>query len=293
MFRRIIRKLFIKPLLFLGYRWQFLRDNFLWRSIKPYYHFYVDHARDFSLVSQGDPVSFYSQNAGRVNAVAGALADEKSRKIYLGMIKFRQTRSKKDYPFFAFKEEQYFIKELNLSKDEVFVDCGAFTGDTVDLFLRRCKKCGYKQIIALEPDPKNYEKLKSKHGNNPKITFINAGVYDSDGEILFAEDKSGIFKITDNKDESVGSITVRAIDGLGLEKVTFIKMDIEGAELNALKGAEKTILRDKPKLAICIYHSDEDMIRLAEYVHNIVPEYKLYVRHYGFITETVLYAIMP
>jgi hypothetical protein len=92
------------------------------------------------------------------------------------------------------------------------------------------------------------------------------------------------------------SIQVKTIDNLNLEKVTFIKMDVEGAELNALKGAEKTILKDKPKLAICIYHSNEDMVCIAEYIHNLAPEYKLYVRqHFLFpsAAETVLYAIMP
>jgi FkbM family methyltransferase len=288
--RRLIRKIFIKPLLALGYRWQFLRDNFLWRSIKPYYHYYVDHARDFSLVSNGDAASFFDKNAERVKAVASVLADEESKKIYLGMVKFRQTHCKKDYPFHAFREEQYFIKKLKLGKDEIFVDCGAFTGDTIDLFLRRCKE--YKQIIAFEPDPEIFERLKKKHGGNKKITFINAGVYDKDGEISFGEDSGGCLKIMDDKDGGFANrIQVKTIDGLNLENVSFIKMDIEGAELNALKGAEKTILRDKPKLAVCIYHSDEDMIRIAEYIHKLIPEYKLYVRHYGFITETVLYAI--
>jgi hypothetical protein len=73
-------------------------------------------------------------------------------------------------------------------------------------------------------------------------------------------------------------------------------MDIEGAELNALKGAEKTIIKDKPKLAICIYHSNEDMIQIAEYIHNLIPAYKIYIRQYRLYpsaAETVLYAVMP
>lgn len=81
-------------------------------------------------------------------------------------------------------------------------------------------------------------------------------------------------------------------------------MDIEGAELNALKGAKETILRDKPKLAICLYHSDNDMLDIPEYIHSLVPEYKLYIRQHSeseqdnddirfgfFIIETVLYAL--
>ena len=77
------------------------------------------------------------------------------------------------------------------------------------------------------------------------------------------------------------------------QNATWIKMDIEGAELNALRGAKGIIRRNHPKLTICIYHSDEDMIRIAEYIHELVPEYKLYVRnHTGRQTEIVLYAVI-
>jgi len=239
-----------------------------------------------------DTVGFFKQNAKRVNAVVQALADEKSKKIYLGIIKYRQTRCKKDYPFHAVKERQYFIKELMLNKNETYIDCGA-SGTSIDWFLRKCPK--YKQIIAFEPDSKLFEILKERFGNNPQITLINAGVFDTNGEILFSNTGDGSSHvITDNKqDNIICRIQTKTIDSLGLERVSFIKMDIEGAELNALKGAEKTILKDKPKLAICIYHSLEDMISIAEYIHKLIPEYKLYVRQYNFITETVLYAIMP
>lgn len=71
-------------------------------------------------------------------------------------------------------------------------------------------------------------------------------------------------------------------------------MDIEGSELEALKGAVHTIQRDKPKLAICIYHKPEDMTEIPLYIKSLVPEYKLYVRHHSnCCTETVLYAVMP
>jgi len=287
-FRRMSVALFMKPVLALGKRMAFLRNNFIWRSCKPYYHYFFD-LRTFELF-RDDAASFYSENAERVNAVVNMLADEKSRRIYMGMIKFRSTHNKKDFPVHPFTEEQYFIKELRLGKNEVFIDGGASIGDTIIPFTRRCKE--YKQIIAFEPDPASFEKLKQKYGNNPRITLMNAGLYDKDGEILFDGGKGQASKIADQGDFT-DSIQIKTIDGLGLERVSFIKMDIEGAELNALKGAQKTILRDKPKMAICIYHSDEDMINVAEYIHDLVPEYKLYVRQYGFAAETVLYAILP
>lgn len=76
------------------------------------------------------------------------------------------------------------------------------------------------------------------------------------------------------------------------EKVTFIKMDIEGAELKALQGSRNTIIEHRPKLAICVYHKPEDIIEIPLYIHEIAPEYKFYLRHHSKeYTETVLYAV--
>jgi len=79
---------------------------------------------------------------------------------------------------------------------------------------------------------------------------------------------------------------------LGDEKATFIKMDIEGSELEALKGAQNQIKVNKPKLAICVYHKETDLITIPQFILSLNPDYKLYLRHYGnFSTELVLYAL--
>ncbi|MDR0463016.1 MAG: FkbM family methyltransferase [Pseudomonadales bacterium] len=235
---------------------------------------------------------FYIKNSHRVNAIADILEDKKSKKIYLGLIQFRKERNVRNYPFHLVEEEQYFIKEFSFDKNEVFIDCGAYTGDTIDNFFRHCKR--YKQIVALEPDLKKFKELKNKYCKKSKIKPLNIGAYDKNGVIKFAEIDNGGSRIIENdRNNSAYSIKTKTIDSLNIKDVTFIKMDIEGAELKALKGAKKTILKNKPKLAIAIYHSNEDMVDIVEYVHSLVPEYKLYVRQYGLVHETVLYAIMP
>lgn len=76
------------------------------------------------------------------------------------------------------------------------------------------------------------------------------------------------------------------------EKVTFIKMDIEGAELETLKGASRLIAEQKPKLAVCVYHKPEDIFTIPEYLRTLNPDYKFYLRYYTFAEwDTVLYAI--
>ncbi|MCL2039617.1 MAG: FkbM family methyltransferase [Bacteroidetes bacterium] len=276
----------------------FVRD-----VLKPLYHKIQRNTTNKVIVKAGDKTAlaiaqqndFLSQNTNRINAIANILADEISKKTYLGMIKFRQSCLKKDYPSELYDKHQYSIKEVVFTKGEVFIDCGAFTGDTIDYFVKYVPD--YKQIIAFEPASNNINKIKEKHGNNPKIMLIEAGAYNYDGIALLddSEDVAGAIVEANEDNKNLISIQVRAIDNLNIEDVSFIKMDIEGAELNALKGAEQTILKYKPKLAICIYHNNYDMVQIAEYIHQLVPEYKLYVRHhslYPSAAETVLYAIM-
>jgi FkbM family methyltransferase len=284
----------------------YIYHTYLWRKfLSRYYHsirHYILYNNKYQNYVDQNAVLFFTQNQPRLNTVVNMLADDKSKMAYIGMAKYRQTRNKKDFPTEYVVAIEYFIEEMRFNKDEVFIDCGAYCGDTINDFFKYCRE--YKKIIAFEPDPSNFDALSKKYGNNPKIDLINTGVYDKNGVIKFAAFGTGGSHITDGAclndfgTNVVGgdAIQVRVIDGLNLEKVSFIKMDIEGVELNALKGAEKTILRNKPKLAICIYHSNEDMIRIAEYIHDLVPEYKLYVRqhsHYPDMTDTVLYAIMP
>lgn len=122
------------------------------------------------------------------------------------------------------------------------------------------------------------------------LVAFNSGVWNKTDTLCFSEMGAASSGVSDKGDVQ---IKVRAIDDVKeCHDATFIKMDIEGSELNALKGAEKTIRRNKPKLAICIYHSNEDMIRLAEYIHELNPEYKLYIRHYSYDAyDTILYAL--
>ena len=297
-----------------AHRHKFLNNAFLRRFVPIYQRLqYLTASRvgpvANTIFAAAQRDRFLAENPGRVEAVANMLADEKSRYTYLGMVKFRQSGLKKDFPAKYYNKKQYFVNELRLGGDEVFIDCGAFTGDTLDEFIKRCG--GYKAVIAFEPDPQNFQKLEKKYGAVPNVTLINAGAYDKDGEIEFNVSGSGGTQAVEREEKSAESpasaasggnihaIQVRAIDGLESvqrEKITFIKMDVEGAEMSALKGAEKTIARDKPKLAISIYHSNEDMVRIAEYIHGLVPEYKLYVgQHMLFPScgETVLYAVMP
>ena len=125
-----------------------------------------------------------------------------------------------------------------------------------------------------------------------KVELINAGLWSKDTYLAFHSAEYGGSHIVESDEKDGAQVKVVALDSCIRGKVTFIKMDIEGAELEALKGAKQLIMKYRPKLAICIYHKREDMWEIPYFIKNLVPEYKLYIRHYSnYEYETVLYAV--
>ncbi len=180
-------------------------------------------------------------------------------------------------------------------ENEIFIDAGAFDGQT-ELEILKWGGSNIKRIYAFEADPANFEQCKAyyeEHGLTEKVKFIGKGLWKEHAVMRIGNGQcsAGSQVSSDGKNE----IEVTTLDDeAGDEKITFIKMDIEGAELNALKGAKKTIVKYKPRLAICIYHKPEDICEIPEYIRSIVPEYRFWVRHYATNEwETVLYAKCP
>lgn len=187
-------------------------------------------------------------------------------------------------------KNQYFDNEIvKFKENEVFLDCGCFDFETSQIFAERCPD--YKKIICFEPNADNQKKIQQKISqlSKERVDLIPYGVWNKRDTLYFGGSGSSAM-VSESGEEKV---EVVSIDEVIKKKVTFIKMDIEGSELNALRGAARTILEYKPRLAICVYHKPEDILEIPAYILNLVPEYKLYLRHYSnyFATETVLYAI--
>lgn len=175
--------------------------------------------------------------------------------------------------------------------NEVFIDAGCFNCDTSLQFRRWCGD-NYEKIYAFEPDPTNYRNCKTVIAKEQiqNIELLNAGTWSHETELKFNADESSASSLDPN---GTISIPVRSIDDvLQGARVTFIKLDVEGAELETLKGARESILKHRPRLAVCVYHKPEDIIELQYYLQGLVPDYKFYIRHYSNYTiETVLYAV--
>ena len=189
---------------------------------------------------------------------------------------------------------QYFDERIFVPGDnETFIDCGAYTGDSCIGFLEFLKRNNigtYKKYIAFEPDPDNFRIMTKNLTFYKNIEMLNIGTYEKKDVLHFTSGKA----MGSRLDSSGGiSVNVDSIDNvLNGEEATIIKMDIEGAELSTLKGAEKTIRKYKPRLAVCVYHRTDDLLTIPDYILSLNPDYKLYFRnHCDQAYEAVLYAV--
>jgi FkbM family methyltransferase len=193
--------------------------------------------------------------------------------------------------------EHYFdLDIMKCDENEVFVDCGCFTGDTVAAFIKAYAG-KYKSIYSYELTPSTYKTAKENLKGVKNLFLRNAGVSDNDGQFPMLDINDNA--TASNRLHPQGNVMAKVvkIDDDIQEPVTFIKMDIEGAEIAALLGAERQIRQNKPKLAISLYHKLSDIVEIPRLIKSFVPEYRFYLQHcpeqFPFPTEYVLFAVMP
>ncbi len=236
-----------------------------------------------------------SRDSDACQEVRDALCDEMSRRTFDNLLQYRKTNEASlIFSVYEAKHTQYFPESdiLTFSDHEIFIDAGAYNGATSCEF---SEKVGgkYDGIYLMEPDSKmfllanDYVKLKGLHDTH----FVQKGAYSTNTTLHFKSDYlSGSSNINNDGDITIDTVTIDEM--LGGERASYIKMDIEGAEREALIGCKKTIERYHPKLAISIYHLPDDLWKIPLMVMHKYPFYKLFIRHYTKITtETVLYAI--
>ena len=212
-------------------------------------------------------------------------ADAESVKVFNDLIRYRLTADPAHMVDYSTRlSDQYFESFLSLN-NEVFVDAGGFDGDTTEEFCKRYPT--YKKVILFEPSEKNMLNAKKRLANRRDIEFITQGISDTSGTLSFNSDAGSASAVSS---EGACTIEVTTLDETVKEKVTFIKMDLEGWEIKALEGCKQHITEDHPKLAISIYHSASDFWRVPEYILSLRQDYDVYLRHYteGW-SETVMF----
>lgn len=180
---------------------------------------------------------------------------------------------------------------IQLGTSEFFIDCGAFDGDTLAAFLEKTER--FERVYVIEPDRQNLAKLNQLISRLPphrqdRIVVHPFALGTRSCTVRFAEGQGLLSKVA-----AQGGVEVecRTLDELLCDsQPTFIKMDIEGAEPDALEGARQVISRDRPKLAICVYHEPQHLWRIPLLMKSLCPGYVLKLRHYLETCDVVCYA---
>lgn len=254
-------------------------------------------------------VQWYSEDLSemvdpaKIEALSQLFSDQKSHDVLKNIVDFRTHMTAETYQ----KNDtvtQYFPEDVDLFshlKTGVrMVDCGAFIGDTlqqtVNYFEHQNHKIDY--IALIEPDSKNLKPLQQnvkKYSHDIDLVVIPAGVW-SDSQILEFDSNGSSSVVMDAGEVNANAtekVPVVSIDQVfyGM-KPNYIKMDIEGAEVNAIKGAEQVIRDFSPVLAICLYHRGSDLWEIPLAIHAMNPNYQYYLRVHGDMgLETVIYCV--
>jgi FkbM family methyltransferase len=184
------------------------------------------------------------------------------------------------------QKDQYFEPFLTLGPESVFYDVGAFDGETSVQFARRAGV--YKEIHVFEPIASTCEKAKKNLDEFPDVHLHQFGLGAEYGEFKF-ESNGSASRPSDSGNELC---VIKPLDSVRLTDPTLIKVDIEGAEMDFLHGASKTLERARPTLAIACYHDPEHIWSIFEFVSKVLPTHAVYLRHYteGF-AETDLFFV--
>lgn len=256
----------------------------------------VWYLRGYEVCGEKISYQYVCQHLPQFEEAYSSLSDTCSKKVFINVLNAKLSGDFSLYSQIMSQSEFFDDGIISLNEHEVFLDVGAYKGKDIVNFVHYTQG-KYDRIIALEPDVHSLAILQENmkvqgikevevhiKGAWNKHTFLR--FYDGrEGSSRVSENISGAFPATSIEVDSVDSI-------LNGRRVTYISMDIEGAEYNALLGAEQTIKKWKPKMAVCVYHKREDLFALLLLLKSFIPNYSFYMRHYSDNqTETVLYAI--
>ena len=194
---------------------------------------------------------------------------------------------------------------LDFNENETYVDAGAFTGDSIALFISAVRG-KFDHIYSIEPDYDNNTEISKMieriqpHYLEPlcgKITLIEKGVWSKNDILSFSKVsqhdlgghliEGGLNTKLANSTQT--KVPVTSIDFCTAQDATFIKYEVEGSELEGLKGAQRTIEKNKPKLAVAVYHKPEDLLVIPRYVRGLNMGYKIGFRQHDCFKPDATY----
>ena len=218
---------------------------------------------------------FENRHAQELCAVRKLLADEISVKTFDAILEYKRTWKPEPLLACQMPQEEAYRQILRLSQHEVLADLGAYRGDTVAEFLKYCQSCD--GVLAVEPDAYSFRKLTENTKNVANCRLVHAAVSDCVGTAAFCKKRGRGSHLAQGSEQ----ISTQTLDELMQgQRVSFINMDVEGAESKAISGAKRTIERYKPKILMAAYHRSCDLFSLPLAVLKYRPDYRIYLRHH-------------
>ncbi len=234
--------------------------------------------------------AFYVQYAAEIQKAYDCFEDSFSRKTFENIIRFRLSGELSCLQEVYADKEKVFREILCLGTQESYLDLGAYRGDTIDEFLHFTGG-KYREIVALEPDNKTYGKLIQHTARMQNTRCFCMGIWSENTDLCF---DGSLGRGSSVRKDGKSAVPVTTIDTLFRKRpLTYLKIDAEGAEAEALAGGETVIRRDKPRMNMALYHRSEDIFRLPLMLKSIRPDYRLYIRQHPHIPawDLNLYAI--
>jgi FkbM family methyltransferase len=244
---------------------------------------------------------FALKNLDRFNTIQRFFIDDRSREVLANLLLGMLTGNESRYCSFAYDANQYFcLPMFNNFGGGYFIDAGAYVGDSIEKFIFSQNgdfkqiyafEIGRQQLVALE---KRVLRLINEWAlDEASITIINAALGEKSGRANIKTGNHLLQTSINHSDGSVGStydtISVVTLDELQIP-VSFLKVDIEGSEVEMLNGAKDTLKKYKPKLAISVYHKPDDLFEIISICRQLVPEYIFSLRHHSpKLVDTTLY----
>lgn len=231
--------------------------------------------------------SYYEAHKAEIEAVEAMLSDEQSKRVYRNTILYKLSGDPKYLWECESKKETDLLSLVPYQKGDVYLDLGAYDGDTALEW--HALHPDHGRIVAAEPNPKTFQKLKNNCSTLPHFVPVEAAAWNEATELLFSG-KSG-------RSAAVSESGTMRVQALAPDDMTdtadFIKFDVEGAEKEAIEGTRRLITKENASLCISAYHRTEDIFAIPLQVKKILPEYKVYLRHSPYVPawDTLYYFI--
>lgn len=261
--------------------------------VVPFYDF-AEGFRDIHPLSNGWFAKAFSDLDLRMTQRAlDGFSDDISRAHHLQFLAWRRLRQEWTFDGAPVtSDDRFFIPEVMaaLGKDEVFIDGGAHHGSVIESFSERLNG-QFRRIVAVEPDAANRERLKSfveaAMADDERIAIFDCALGSDTGEARF---HSGLGYASQISATGKDTVRVEMLDTLG--PASFVKLHLEGGELEALKGARELIRRDRPVIAATVYHNDDGIWRTPLWLMETLRDYRFLFRLHSWCgTGAVVYAV--